>query len=252
MIERKISLSYSDAKPTEVTDTFGGAMQQEKREYPEATPRSGKRLVFVDRENIDEVWEKIKKAVEDEKLGDSAKVSPSTPSPYAAEPKKHVIYVYAYDWTDEKDVKRIREELRKLGITHKMPYKTDGDIRKEKYRITGHTRARLHRYLPHHHLRLVRYLHRRRDRPRRRHRPRCLRVRHAWTTINSRPFGKCWSMGVWMEDLSGGSPDLDVTIGLGTPGWTGSTSKLSSRRAAGADLPYRSRQYLASKGAGPP
>ena len=52
----------------------------------------------------------------------------------------HMLYVYTYDWTDENDVKRNREELRKLGITNKIPYKADEDTLKGKYRITGHRR----------------------------------------------------------------------------------------------------------------
>ena len=96
--------------------------------------------IFVDPENVDEVWAKIKKAVEEGKLGDSAKVSTAKPNPLAGKSRAHVICVYTYDWTDENDVKRIREELRKLGITNKIPYKADEDTLKGKYRITGHRR----------------------------------------------------------------------------------------------------------------
>jgi len=40
----------------------------------------------------------------------------------------------------QNDVERIQEELRKLGITNKIPYKADEDTLKGKYRITGHRR----------------------------------------------------------------------------------------------------------------
>jgi len=38
------------------------------------------------------------------------------------------------------DVKRIREELRKLGVRNKIPYKSDEDTLRGGYRVTGHTR----------------------------------------------------------------------------------------------------------------
>jgi len=48
-------------------------------------------------------------------------------------PEIRVICVYTYDWADEVDVRRIREELRRLGITWKIPYKADEDTIKGRY-----------------------------------------------------------------------------------------------------------------------
>jgi len=138
--QKGVSFPYSEAKPSEVTDVYWIYAVRKKGKYPKPTPRSGKWLIFVDPENVNEVWVKINKAVEEGKLGDSAKVSTAKPNPLAGGSKAHVICVYTYDWTDEKDVKRIREELRKLGITNKIPYKADEDTLKGKYRITGHRR----------------------------------------------------------------------------------------------------------------
>jgi hypothetical protein len=72
-------------------------------------------------------------------LGGSAKVSTAKPNPLATG-RQRVICVYTYDWADEKDVKRIREELRKLGITNKIPYKADQDTASGKYQKRGCTR----------------------------------------------------------------------------------------------------------------
>ena len=138
--QRKISSPYSNAKPSEVTDIYWIYATRKKGKYPKPTPRSGKWLIFVSLKNVDEVWAKIKKAVEEGKLGDSAKVATAKPNPLATDPNTKVICVYTYDYTDEKDVKRIREELRKLGITNKIPYKADEDTLSGKYRITGHKR----------------------------------------------------------------------------------------------------------------
>lgn len=136
--EKEVNMNGN--KPSEVTEVYWIYAIRKEGKYPEATPRSGKWLIFVDHEKVDEVWAKIKKAVEEGKLGDSAKVSTAKPNPLAGKSKAHVICVYTYDWTDENDVKRIREELRKLGITNKIPYKADEDTLKGKYRVTEHRR----------------------------------------------------------------------------------------------------------------
>jgi len=102
--------------------------------------KSGKWLVFVERDNVDKIWQKIKVAVENGTLGMAAKVSTARPNPLSIKPNIHVICVYTYDWTDKNDVMRVREELTKLGIVSKIPYKADADTNKSRYRKTGHTR----------------------------------------------------------------------------------------------------------------
>jgi hypothetical protein len=101
-------------------------------------PLSGKWLIFVNRNKVDEIWAKIKLAVEEGKLGNIAKVSTAKPRPTAANRDEHVICVYTYDWTNKRDVMKIREELRKLGIVWKIPYKSDEDTIMGKYTKTGY------------------------------------------------------------------------------------------------------------------
>lgn len=103
-------------------------------------PGSGKWLIFIDRTQIDNIWVRIKKATEEGKLGDSAKVSTAKTNPNSTDPSKNVICVYTYDWTDKEDVMRVREELRQIGITWKIPYKSDLDTIRGKYRVKGDRR----------------------------------------------------------------------------------------------------------------
>lgn len=138
--QRAKSLHYSEAKPSEVAEVYWIYTERRKGKYPESTIRSGKWLVFVDEKDVDEVWAKIRKAVEEGKLGSDAKVATAKPNPNATKPSKRVICVYTYDYTDEEDVRRIREELRKLGIASRIPYKTDEDTLSGKYQKTGHKR----------------------------------------------------------------------------------------------------------------
>lgn len=127
-----------EERPSTVTDVYWLYAYRKKGDYPKPTSRSGKWLIFVSRENVDEVWAKIKKATEEGKLGFGSKVSTAKPSPLGKDPNTHVICVYTYDWTDREDVMRVREELRKLGITNKIPYKSDEDTIKGKYTVRGH------------------------------------------------------------------------------------------------------------------
>jgi Basophilic leukemia-expressed protein Bles03 len=128
-----------DPKPSEeVKEAWVYADRKNKDEYPEYTERSGKWLIFLKRNEADEMWSKIKAAVEEGKLGSAAKISTNHPASVRFNPDEQVVCVYTYDWTDEKDVMRIRRQLRELGITWKISYKTDEDTRELKYRATGH------------------------------------------------------------------------------------------------------------------
>lgn len=104
--------------------------------YPKSI-NPGKWLIFEDISAIDELWSKIKKATKDGKLGPSSKVATAKPNPNATNSNIKVICVYTSDWTDKADVMKIREELRKLGIEKKIPYKSDEDTIAGKYSVTG-------------------------------------------------------------------------------------------------------------------
>jgi hypothetical protein len=129
-----------DKKPSEVMCTYWLHAERKSGTYPEATENCGKWLVFVPALQIDEVWANIKLATEEGRLGSSAKVATARPNPNATDPDTKVICVYTYDWTDEEDVRQIRQELRQLGITSKIPYKADEDTYAGKYAIQGHKR----------------------------------------------------------------------------------------------------------------
>ncbi len=187
---------YSDAKPSQVSDTFWIVAVRKKGKYPNKSqlkasnerrtkvfenhpkviesedeefahkggnylldaqgnsihmddvddelsaqmPGSGKWLIFIDRTQVDNIWARIKRATEEGKLGDGAKVSTAKTNPNSTDLSKNVICVYTYDWTDKDDVMRIREELRQIGITWKIPYKSDLDTIRGKYIVKGHGR----------------------------------------------------------------------------------------------------------------
>ncbi len=133
---------YSNYKPTDpsVRSAWIYALRQERREeYPPDGENSGKWLIFAPTEQVDEIWDKIKNAVKNGLLGNRAKVAPirSARVDEFTGKQRQVICVYTYDWKDEKDVMRIREELRKLGVIEKLSYKSDADTMAGKYYYKG-------------------------------------------------------------------------------------------------------------------
>lgn len=131
------AMPFADSNPSEVSDVFWIYALRQHGNYPAPTEQSGKWLVFVHHSEIDCVWAEIKCAIEEGKLGERAKVSTSLSNPNAADPENHVICVYTYDWADNEDMTRVREELRALGITQKIPYKSDEDTFAGKYKVNG-------------------------------------------------------------------------------------------------------------------
>lgn len=131
---------FADCNPSEVTEVYWLYAKNESTEYPQATPNSGKWLVFVDAKEIDRVWSTIAAATRKGLLGGRSKVATAAPNRFSEDSTRRVICVYTYDWTDTEDVRRIREELRRLGITRKIAYKSDEDTIKGIYRVTGQSR----------------------------------------------------------------------------------------------------------------
>jgi hypothetical protein len=127
-------------QPSGVVDAYWLFATRACGAYPPPTVNSGKWLVFVPRSAVDALWATIKAATESGLLGDSAKVSTARPNPNAREPDQHVICIYTYDWTDQGDVRRVRQTLRDLGVVRKIPYKADQETLAGKYAVRGSRR----------------------------------------------------------------------------------------------------------------
>lgn len=129
-----------DSRPSEVTNRRWLFAYRKRGEYPEDHKDNvGKLLIFIPVARIDEDWLRIKQAVEQGRLGNSAKVSTARQTPLGDNTKERLICVYTYDWTDEYDVRRIHSEVHDLGFTWPISYKTDADTFERKYKQTGYT-----------------------------------------------------------------------------------------------------------------
>ena len=122
-----------ESRPSTYSIAYWLYAERQTGGYPDHTDRGGKWMVFVRVADVDVVWSVIKRAVEEGKLGGSAKVATALPNPNARNPCERVICVYTYDAEDYEDVTRVRQALRKLGFHSKMPYKSDQATRSRKY-----------------------------------------------------------------------------------------------------------------------
>ncbi|ORC47430.1 hypothetical protein B2G74_20050 [Burkholderia sp. A27] len=104
----KKSPSYNDFVPTDAT---------------------GKWCIFVSPTDVDEEWNKIRDAIENDQLT-CAKVSTALRSMGR---DGHVICVYTRDWADRQDLMRAREVLQSLGFAKELGYKRDIDTRNRIY-----------------------------------------------------------------------------------------------------------------------
>lgn len=120
-------------KPTKTDRVYWLYAEDEKRDHPEPTNRSGKWLVFCKPDEIDETWSKVKRAVAAGNLGRTAKCSTRK----GFKGSDYVICVYTHDWQDGDSVQFIRQGLRDIGITKPIPYKTDADTLAGRYAATG-------------------------------------------------------------------------------------------------------------------
>jgi len=103
-------------------------------EPAEGSPRRpGKWMIFVSRSRVDALWDAIRRGVERGRLGHAAKVSTALPDPLSPDPKKHMICVYTANEDDAADVRRVRAALRGMGVTWKIPYKSDAPARAGQY-----------------------------------------------------------------------------------------------------------------------
>ena len=137
-------MSLAMTKPSEVTNSYWLYAHRKHGVYPKHSEKGGKWLIFIPLQQIDTVWEKVKNAVEQGNLGYAAKVSTARKNPNAVDSETKVICVYTYDWTDESDVRRIREGLRKLGVISKIPYKADRETHLGLYTNRGHKRIAIY------------------------------------------------------------------------------------------------------------
>jgi hypothetical protein len=113
-----------DKQPMEEYEQYWLWAYRKVGTYPESV-RNGKWMLFIPDDEINAAWDTIRTAVEEGKLGDTAKVATAKPNPNALDRHRKLICVYTYDAEDKEDVVRILQALRDLGFQQGLTYKTD-------------------------------------------------------------------------------------------------------------------------------
>lgn len=113
-----------DLPPSQVTDDYWVYADGPAADEADAG-RIGKWLVFVPARRIDQWWELVRLATGQGRLGISAKAATARHNDLATSARTKLICVYTRDWQDQDDVRRVLRQLRDLGITSRVSYKTD-------------------------------------------------------------------------------------------------------------------------------
>jgi hypothetical protein len=142
-LHQNIGLAAAD-RPSHVTDDYwiyaDDPNQPTTNDDPGPTT-TGKWQLFVLRQHVDDAWAAVAGLVRRGQLGPSAKVSTAKGNPNnPRQPDSHVIIVYANDWRDIPEVRRILKTLRQAGVAKTwMHFKRDRETLAGAYGIRGHS-----------------------------------------------------------------------------------------------------------------
>ncbi len=128
------------ARPSQITDEFWVWVEM-TNQPPYDESWGGKWQIFVDRAHVDKAWTNVAALVLAGELGPSAKVSTARPNPNAVGgPDAHVVIVYARDWRDLTDLRRILRKLREIGLAQGwVHFKRDRETLTGAYTVRGRT-----------------------------------------------------------------------------------------------------------------
>jgi hypothetical protein len=120
LIDREAEFHQSDCnrQPSDCRCTFVSWIWAQ---LPDAVKsvRSGKWMLFPSKQNVNEIWEKVKILLAENQLGNGAKVA-------SGESKTYLICLYTYDFQDVRDVFRVLVAIRRNRLSGGyLNYKTD-------------------------------------------------------------------------------------------------------------------------------
>lgn len=123
--------------PSKTTQSFW-IIQDAPETDPRATEdeRAGKWLIFVQPDQVDDIWKKVRDLTWKNELGISAKVSTAKKNPDSRD-ERRVVYVYTADWENETEVMQVRERLKTIGVTDRIGYKRNIETFKGEYASKG-------------------------------------------------------------------------------------------------------------------
>src|SRR5258706_177802 len=124
LVEEVLVTNVSGLLPSQVTDD--NWIYADSPAVSEADlSRTGKWLVFVPARQVDRWWALIRLATEQGRLGISAKAATARHNDLATSRRTKLICAYTRDWQDQSDVRRVLRQLRGIGVTPRLSYKTN-------------------------------------------------------------------------------------------------------------------------------
>ncbi|MCY3917162.1 MAG: DUF1917 domain-containing protein [Chloroflexi bacterium] len=104
------------ARPSALSAVYWIEAKRRQGDFPAPTARSGEWRIGLTVKNVDRIWERVKALTVAGKLGYKSKVS-TAPATGQADPDARLLCVRTYDARDAKDVERVGEALRAIGLT---------------------------------------------------------------------------------------------------------------------------------------
>lgn len=112
------------ARPSDYSAVYWIESKRKQGDYPALTSNAGEWRVKLTIANVDEVWEKVKVATENGKLGYKSKVS-TRPASGQSHPDERLLCIRTYDADDTGDVERIQKVLIEMGLGSDLTYNRD-------------------------------------------------------------------------------------------------------------------------------
>jgi hypothetical protein len=120
MVQQARMVHDDQATPSQIAGVYWIEAKCQVEDCPPPTSRAGQWMLETTVQQVDSVWQTIKQATEQGRLGYKAKVSTASRSGQSSEAR--TVCVCAYDSADEADVQRIRRALESLPIAGDWHY----------------------------------------------------------------------------------------------------------------------------------
>jgi hypothetical protein len=124
MVQNARMMHDQTARPSDYSAVYWIESKRKQGDYPALTSNAGEWRVKLTIENVDDVWEKVKIATENGKLGYKSKVS-TRPAAGQTHPDERLLCVRTYDADDIEDVERIKKVLIEMRLNTGLIYSRD-------------------------------------------------------------------------------------------------------------------------------
>ncbi len=119
--------------PSQITDQYWLYSSIRLSFY--STPCTGKWLIAVPLEQLDETWKKVEQALLAGRLGPAAKAATAAFNKTQVDYKQKMIVVYVADFEEELKSKKVLKALRSIGIKKRIKFKRDLETLRGKYGV---------------------------------------------------------------------------------------------------------------------